>query len=338
MLFKEFKENNLFKNIEEFVINKKVNIRGKEILLLSFIKYGESGKLWTLQKKSSEREEYECYYNTNREEQINHIKRNADLEHIYINKMILQNKEINFTSSQGLSIEYAGAMDLSVINYFIDKGLINEEWDFVDIEDMIFSVYEQSEEEDFPTIDKNKKIDITLHIEEDTIEKLIQHPFKLKIGKYEKDTKINYIDYDGKDNFFYVDELLKYDILEKTISDINANIDQIEKEYRDSYKEDCLLGVEGICPKNMDYTALYYENEENIQLRFLTKEYLDNKPVYSNCTSAMLWYCDVENGINGYNQWVDGIKAVEKDFNGEIEIELFSKFIKIPKEIITLKL
>ena len=52
----------------------------------------------------------------------------------------------------------------------------------------------------------------------------------------------------------------------------------------------------------------------------------------------MLWHCDVENGINGYNQWVDGIKAVEKGFNGEIEIELFSKFIKIPKEIITLKL
>lgn len=335
MLFKEFKERNLFENIDEIVINKKINIRGKEVLLLSLIKYGKTTKLWTLSKNTFKDEEYESYYSTNREEQISHIKMREKSQHIHISKMVIQDKEINFTSSQGISIEYACFEQYNVINHFINSGLINEEWNDINIEDMYFYSYEQSEEEEFPIIDKNEKIEITLYIEEDTREILIQHPFKIKIGKYEKGTKINYKDYDGRDNFFYIDELLKYDIWKKTIDDIEKNIEHVDEEYKDIYRKDILLGLENTCPKGMDYTAIYYESEENNQLRFLTREYLEDKPVYTNSSTSMLWLCGEGDGINGYVQYTDGIKPVEKDFDGEIDIELFSKYIRIPKEKIT---
>lgn len=45
---------------------------------------------------------------------------------------------------------------------------------------------------------------------------------------------------------------------------------------------------------------------------------------------------DVE--INGYVKYTDELKAVPKDFDSSIEIELFSSYIKIPEEIIKFEL
>lgn len=47
---------------------------------------------------------------------------------------------------------------------------------------------------------------------------------------------------------------------------------------------------------------------------------------------------DNEIGINGYKKWLDYLEPIEKDANDEVEIELFSKYIKIPSETIILEL
>ena len=91
-------------------------------------------------------------------------------------------------------------------------------------------------------------------------------------------------------------------------------------------------GVKSTCPENMDYTAIYYENKQNTQLRFLSKEYLNKKPMYDSSCTSMYWMSENKTGINGYVQYTDGLTPVKKDFSGELDIELFSKFVVLPKE------
>lgn len=335
MLYKEYKKQSYFNDKEEIVINKKLKIRGKEISILSFINYGDKIRLWTLHKNEFKRNEYcDFEYKTNREELIDSINLNSNGEFTNFRNMIIQNNKINFVYSYSTSIEYANSIDILSINHFINNGFVDEIWDDVNIEDMIFTTYEIDEKDTFPNINKNKKIDIELYIEEELKEKLIQHSFKVRIAKYEKNTKVYYKDYNGIENFFYLDSLVKYDLRKKTLEDISANIDKIEEEYRQSYIEDEIKNIESICGKGMDYTAIYYENEENIQLRFLTKEYLNKKPVLNSSSTSMIWLASEEYGQNGYAQYVEGISSVEKDFDKEMELELFSKFIKVPQETI----
>ncbi|MGL4913969.1 MAG: hypothetical protein ACRC3Y_16225, partial [Romboutsia sp.] len=95
MKFKELREKICLER-EEIIINKKVTIHGKEILLLSLIKDKDSNKLWTIYKneyksndsnellpkldsteeieESEYKEEYEEITLTNREERVNSIK------------------------------------------------------------------------------------------------------------------------------------------------------------------------------------------------------------------------------------------------------------------------
>lgn len=331
MLLKEYKENLKFKDIEKWHINKYVNIRGKEVLILNLVKYNCECKLWIVHKNTFNKEEDNGFeFSTNRDDLVTTIKNNT--LHINFRKLKLDDIEINFESSSSSTVEYAHGDDLIMINYFIEKGYLDETWDDVNIEDIIFSCYLQNKDEDLPTINTNKNTRVTLELQEEFIEYLIQQPIKATIDKFEKDNKVHYKDYNGKEDYFYLNEIGKYDLWNDTIEKIENNIKNIEPEYQDEYKEDMMNSVKNTCPKNMDYTIIHYENKDNIQLRFLSKEYLDKKPEYGSSSTAMYWISENKIGINGYYQYTDGLLPVEKNFNGEIEFELFSKFIQLPKE------
>ena len=44
-----------------------------------------------------------------------------------------------------------------------------------------------------------------------------------------------------------------------------------------------------------------------------------------------------EKGINGYYKRTDNLQSIDKDFSGKIDIELFSKYVEIPEEVITIR-
>lgn len=337
--FKEYKDKLFLKDIEEIVINKKVNIRGIEVLILSFIKYDNKNKLWTVQKRSTDyKADYDQSPLTNREEYRNRIKSSNQYENIHINQMKIQDNIINFTSSEGTAIEYASGEQINIMKHFIDTNLLSKDWDDIQVDDIIFGIYEQCEEENFPTINYNEKINITLSIDEDIKEVLIEHPLTVSIGEAKKGTKIYYKDVNGEEDFFYLDEVIKYDLHTDTLEKLEKNIDYIDEEFRESYINSTMEDINNICPKNMDVTSIYYETQNNTQLKFYTKDNLEAKPVYSTSSTGVIWFSDESHGINGCYKYVDMLCPVEKDFNGELEIELFSKYNKIPKEEINFEI
>ncbi|MGL5694442.1 MAG: hypothetical protein ACRCXA_10210, partial [Peptostreptococcaceae bacterium] len=329
----------------EIIINKKLNIRGNEVFILSLTKDDEYNKLWVIQRnKQNENNNSEIenflplvngeevefnYYEeeiTNRENLINDINNSNNTYNILIKEIEIQGKKITFESSSSSSVECCELETMLMFNYFIKKGMVPSEWDELDIGDMTISTYLQSLEEDFPKINSNEKVGVNLVIEEEYKEVLIQHTFTIEVKKYEKDTKIEYIQ-DGYDEkqFFYLNEVEKYDIWKELASKLELNSENIEED---------IYSLECECPKEMDLLAISYENKENEQLRFITKEYL-NSPVYSEGDSIGAFFLFGNKiGQNGCDEKLEYVKAVEKDFNERLEIELFSKYVKVPSETI----
>lgn len=85
----------------------------------------------------------------------------------------------------------------------------------------------------------------------------------------------------------------------------------------------------------MNLAILEYESDNDVQLNFYSKEYLDKEPVYKNSSSSMFFKSHKELGNNGFRSGICMIKPVEKDFNGCIDVVLFSQFVEIPEELIT---
>jgi len=79
----------------------------------------------------------------------------------------------------------------------------------------------------------------------------------------------------------------------------------------------------------------YMNYEGYMQLNFYSKEYLDKRPVHKSSSSMMFFKSDKELGSNGFKSRICMIKSVDKDFNGSIDVELFSRYMEIPEEIIT---
>ncbi|MCT4509562.1 MAG: hypothetical protein N4A48_12570 [Tepidibacter sp.] len=159
------------------------------------------------------------------------------------------------------------------------------------------------------------------------------------INKIEKDDKFYFYDFiEKKNRIFYIDRIKHYDIWEEVNDKFeDAFIQDFSKEQIKKMKEQYIDILEKICPKGMDLAIVEYETEDDIQLNFYSKEYLDVIPVCNtSSSSAIILKSDKEVGNNGFESRVCMIKPVEKDFKGSLDVELFSWVMKIPEEIITL--
>lgn len=356
MNFKELKSK-LFVNEEEIIINKKVNIQNKEIFLLSFIKGEDTNKLFALYKSDNhieeanlfepegELEEFDNYdeeeymTSTNRNELVQHINSSNKSLNIFFKEMTIQGQVVTFQSASTGALEYYDWSEMVIIQHFIKEGLIPKEFDNVNLENIILAKFEQNEEETFPQINFNEDIDITLIVDERSEEVLIQHPFTVKLGNLEKDTKIYYdIEDTKKKNYFYLDEISRYDIWKDVDENLDETLNKIDEDQREEFKNEYLSCTEEQCPKNMDLLTIYYETPDNSQLRFLAKKYLEDEPNYSSSALIMFTSCNDEKGVNGNKKYVDYLIPIEKDFKSHIEIELFSKYVHIPCESITFKI
>ncbi len=347
MIFKEFREN-MYSNKEGILINKNIIIQGIESLILGFTKEKENNKLWVLYRKNKnheyndvEEERHNFFYTTNRELLKEQVRVFQEEEHIHFKEMIIQNQKCTFDSSYLRGIENLDYESMNTLRHFIEEELVPKDWECLDVRDIMIASYDQKLGEQLPKIDYNKNIDIILRIEKRSKEVLVEYPLTFRLGKSDKDTKIYYFNKGtNEEEFFYLNSIEKCDIWKEVEDDFDTkiynNIDYMNENEKEKYKNEYIKACENICPRDKDLVNIYYETMNNNQLRFFTKEYLDSKPIYNENSGSFaitLGYRD-EEGINGYIKSVENLKAVDKDFDGKIEVELFSKFIDIPVETI----
>lgn len=341
MLLRDLKQN-MFLPKKEIFINKIVNIRGVDVQLISITSEESRNVLWAIYASpccfddeidSEEREEYA----SNREEMINNITSERRYSHIDICEIIIQKQKITFSSSSASPIDHMDYEKYMQMQHFIENGMDTTNWNEVDLDNIVIAAYEQRENEEFPEIDLSKELDITLKIRENFREVLINHPMCLKFNKIETDNKFYFYDsIEKKNRIFYIDKMEHYDIWEEVNNTFqHEKMQHFTKQQINEMKEEYMVCLENTCPKGMNLAIIEYETEDNVQLNFYLKEYLDERPVHNTSSSSvMLFKSDRVLGDNGFKSRVCMIKPVEKDFNGSIDVELFSWYMEIQEEII----
>jgi hypothetical protein len=222
------------------------------------------------------------------------------------------------------------------LEYFIEKGIIKTNWDEVDFENIIMVECEQKDNEEFPTIDFSKNLDIILKIGSGFDEVSINQSISMNFSEVGKGNKFYFYDsIERKKHIFYIDKMYHYDVWAEVNNNLEYELMRVfPKDQIEQMKEEYITGLEKICPKGMDLVMLEYETEDDLQLNFYSKEYLDERPVHKSSASIIFCKSDRELGSNGFKSRVRMIKPVEKDFDGIIDIELLSCFMKRSEEII----
>ncbi|WP_066501777.1 hypothetical protein [Abyssisolibacter fermentans] len=334
MFLKDLKQKMLLPKKEVF-INKIVKIRGIDVQLTSITMEEHRNVLWAIYFDEKVDLEERTEYSSNRDEKINNINNKKRFSHINIAEMIIQKQKMTFYSSSTSRIydmKYEGHM---LLQHFIENGMDTTNWDEVSLADIVIVAYEQEKSEEFPTIDLSKELDITLKVSQDVKEVLINKPMCLDFNEVKKDNKFYFYDsIENKNRVFYIDEMQHYDIWEDVEHKFNERMKDFPKEQIKQLKEDYKDNLKDICPRGMNLALVEYEAEDDIQLKFYTKEYLEERPVHKSSSTMMLFKSDKNNGVNGFRSRICMIKPVEKDFNGSIDVELFSWYKVIPEEII----
>ena len=338
MLVKDLKQK-MFLPKKEVLINKIVNIRGRDVHLISITSQEERNVLWVMYQVPSSLDE-EIYlkrsveYASNREQMINNLTNRTDDYSLSISEMIIQKKKIAFSSSSASHIDRVQSEEYAKLQHFIEKGIITENWDEAELGNIVIAGFVQKQEEEFPEIDLSKDLGISLKLSREFSQVLIGDPMFLEFGEAEKGKKFYFYDSIQKKNrIFYIDRVYQYDIWSE-VNDFFSKeyIPDTPEEGLKGMKDEYLVGVENTCPKGMNLAMLEYETEDDIQLDFYTAEYLEERPICNSSSSGMLFKSDKKIGPNGYRSMVCMIKPVPKNFKGSIEVELFSWFVEIPEE------
>lgn len=325
---------------KEYIINKSVNIRGKDVLILSFTEEKDNNSLWLIYEDEefiSERsvDDYNEVFPTNRDKLLDSIDARSKNINIHIKEMKIQDNILLFDQSNSSYIYNMNRQGIMRLQHFVEKGLICEEWDGVNLENLVISQHQQREGDKAPELDLTKELNITLRIAKDLIEIPIGHQFKTEFGKKYISKKIKYYDkHLSKQSFFFIDEIYSFNPYEN----MKEQFEDIEDlEIRNNITKTMIESLEKIYPNDINLPVIKYETLDNIQLNFNLVKYLDEKPIINNSGVGIMWGSkDKGIGINGYKTRECVLEAMEVDLDDELELELFSKYIEIPEEIIEL--
>ncbi len=214
-----------------------------------------------------------------------------------INEIEVQGKSMTFTSSSGTSLR-DNVNDLCMaLQHFMEKGLSVESFDEYNTYDLMIYTYMQQEGEDFPKIDLSKTLDMKIKIAEDFKQILINKPITVNFGDNLNEKQSFYDEETNRSYDFYINKVENYDIWEdankhfdsdhmkKAIKDANIGDEQLQEMKKDYYEF-----VEQTCPKGMYLAMIEYETEDDIQLNFYTKEFLDSKVEYNEGKCGIFFF------------------------------------------------
>lgn len=335
MLLETLKQHMLLPE-KEILINKKVEISGLSAILVSITSQGNKNVLWVLLHQphflTDEPEEKREYF-TNREVMVSSICSHYT-PHVHFPEIIIQGQKMTFSSSSAYRIPDDSYRAYMQLQHFVEKGMPIAFFDKIDLPDMMVASYEQVESEAFPEIDLSQEVDVTLKVARSSKEVLISQPLHLEFGNMEKGQKLSFYDsINEKDRFFFVDSIEHYDIWQEAEHHFSSEkMKMFSAQQIEEMKKQYFKCVEKTCPKGMDLAIIKYESEDNIQLNFYSKEFLDEKPMHNNgSSSTMFFISDKEPGINGLKSRICVIKPIPKDFRESMDIELFSWIMEIPE-------
>lgn len=357
MLLDEFKEYILTPQ-EEIYLNQSFSVKGVDIFLIALTREENRNALWAMfhypdyPATPSPKQESDTHPLTNRDKMKRGLQ-SQEQKHFSprIEELTIQGQKMSFHSSCGNGIHFeedfviehiinqTGGMQLQ---HFLEHGMDASEWKDFDMENICFMVHEQCPGQPFPVVDPQKDLDLQVKIKYSSLEFYIGKPVRLEFSDQLNTQKQSFFDpINQQEHFFYLTKMRHYDIWEETQRTREEQI-RISSELSVPELADDFEYLETICPKGMDMAVLEYEVEDSTkyQLNFYSKKYLDAAPKFSTIGHThhfMMVFGDMDDSNHmGFRKRASIIMPVEKDCQDGLDTELFSCFVTIPSEVVSL--
>ncbi len=161
---------------------------------------------------------------------------------------------------------------------------------------------------------------------------------RLKTGEYAKPRVIHVTG--EAEAAVYIHGITFYDIWEesKTRFEDERYKERFTAEQIEQMKKTYMESLPKMCPKGCVLPVIEYECDKDYQMQFYTTEYLKREPEHSSSSVFMMMRPEKKIGPMGCRNQACLLEAVEKGFEGDIAVELFACYKKIPEKLITGKL
>lgn len=334
MLLKTLKEQMLLPD-KEILINKYIRIKDIHGTIVSLTSQNGRNMLWAIYhiENSNTVHDENTNYLTNKDEMISNISKH-NLPNTNLSEIIIQNQKLIVTSSSTSMILDDSFESIMQLQHFFENGLSLDIFGNININNLCIASYEFKD--NFPDINLSNKLNISLTFSETTKEIPIHMPLTIDFNAIEKDKRLSFYDpINKKECFFYVNNIKHYDIWKEAENYFKSEkIENFLLEQIEELKKEYFNNLEDICENGMNLLILEYETQDNLQLNFYTKEYLNSPPVNNNSFTIMLFKPEEKIGPNGFFNRVSSLKQVHKDFNSSTSLELFSFILTTPSETI----
>lgn len=301
---------------KELLIGREIDIQDKKALILGLreVEQLEDGeletivKLMVLQEDSLEDEEdwedegdWEDEEQTNRQALIEMMDLDGFVSVTDIDAFLINGDRYETTEMAAGYLEEQPYEEISLIKYFVDKGCIPEDWLEKDVDTLAFVEYGVDPE----MFNVNWTVDIlniSAEMMEPMQEVLVGKVLKCACGHYEVPKVFSIKGRDGEEISVKLHGVALHNIWSDT-----ACLDEDFGE------------LEEMCGRDERLLVVEYSTEQDLQMEFYTKDYLD-APVDEEDQSSRISLIPAED--TGTNLCV--IDVVPEDFDDEVEIELLS--------------
>ncbi|MBP3543079.1 MAG: hypothetical protein J6J86_02515 [Lachnospiraceae bacterium] len=320
----------------------------------------KDGKLCLWEISGMTEEEYEHRHRRYRRPKTNRASHKENLsghhDTLRIKALELEGQHYHVDSAAGTGLgDECNIEERVLLLYMLQQGVKLGELEQVPFSRLMISTYELTEEweiDDTKATERRQTnepaqtdvpeqsagLNITLELSARHIPIPIHKRFHLKIGKY---TKPRVIHVTGEaEAAVYIHGITFYDIWEesKTRFEDERYKERFTAEQIEQMKKTYMESLPKMCPKGCVLPVIEYECDKDYQMQFYTTEYLKREPEHSSSSVLMMMRPEKKIGPMGCRNQACLLEAVEKGFEGDIAVELFACYKKIPEKLITGKL
>jgi len=325
-------------------LNKWIEIRGVEVVLLAVIDSGDKTNLWYMSRipeydqKGDENPRWNEGYEprTQREWLAYALCVESQCESININTVKLGTVELALEGASSSGCYDENYENLMAMQFFCQGGIDFSKWNDVDGRRIMLyraPVVVSEGMDVFDALEKTNLSEVVLDIHQAIKRVLLPSPLCMTLGLGEKKT-VTYTDPGtGEAKKIYLNGVV--------IQDVWASLEESASKVAERLSADDFLqwkaGLENaltnICPKGKALAMVEYDEESGIQLDFYETTFLESP--YVPESSACAWFFGSEEIATGPSgnpyKWAD-IRAVDIHETGPFEVELISVIQVTPAE------
>lgn len=267
---------------------------------------------------------------TNRQAHKESLRSEDDLK---ILELELGGQHLSVLSAMGTCLgESFNEQERVLFLCLLQNGVRLGELEQTPFERLKINCYEMREQE-IPQVNTEADgFDLVLKLKAQHIPVAVNKKLQLQTGTYAKPHTVK-VKKEEKVRL-YIHGVSFYDVWEdaKTRFEDKRYTERFSAEEIKDIKQQYIDSLPNICPQGSVLPIIEYESDKDYQMQFYSQDYLKRVPENKSSSVFLMMRPDKKTGPMGYKNYACVLDAVEKGFEGELAVELFMYYRRIPEK------